>query len=180
MIISPHMKSCYCVWTHSSRWVCGRLPRSRWTESGDGSQSRRGSRAAAVWLLLWLDENLNLLQKDMLANHTRGRFITWTELQRPLKVLFLHLAGSDLKAPDSTDKNGHFTSQNVGVTPQSVILFVFLCDLLSQWLSRMNPKVTSWVTQQHKQNNWLRRHSHVLWGKINIFVNEVWWLWTES
>lgn len=54
-----HGEGVLCInWAHSTRWVCGRLPQNRWTESGDGSQSQRGSRAAAVvWPLLWLDED---------------------------------------------------------------------------------------------------------------------------
>jgi len=34
--------------THSAQWVCGRLLQSHWEGSGEGSQSRRGSRATVV------------------------------------------------------------------------------------------------------------------------------------
>lgn len=54
-------------WTHSCRRACERLPPSRWAESGGGSQSRRGSRAAAAPRGLWLDGDERLLNEEVIG-----------------------------------------------------------------------------------------------------------------
>lgn len=55
---------------------------------------------------------------------------------------------------------------------QSVILFVWLCNSWCHFGIHPGEPLTQEVTQSHKQNDRLRRHFYVLWGKITILSME--------